>query len=388
MVNNKPTGPIFTRFLSMVLLSIGLAACGSAPEKPAPVEEPIQEVKAPAPSIIRPDYPSRYVVKKGDTLWDIAARFLKDPWLWPRVWHVNPEIRNPHLIYPGDVIVLYYDAEGIPRVTLEGAEGVAPRPKAIQPPKGIKTVKLLPRIRYESIEKAIPTIPRSAIEPFLRRPRVVTDDELDDAPYIVSSFEGHLISGTGNIIYARDVTNEQIGTYEVVRPGQEYEDPETGDTLGYEVIKLADASVTRASSGDDEITTLTIGRSYQEVLNGDRLLPNEQQKLDFHFFPRPPEKAINGQIISVFNGLSQIGQYNVVVINKGQRDGLESGHVLAIYQKGATVPDPHSLLGFDVELPDERAGTMMVFRTYEKVSYALVMEAYRSLHIYDRVTNP
>ncbi len=184
------------------------------------------------------------------------------------------------------------------------------------------------------------------------------------------------------------MTNEQIGTYEVVRPGQVYEDPETGETLGYEVIRLADARVTRSKSGDDEVTTLTISRAYQEILNGDRLLPNEQQKLDFHFFPRPPERAINGQIISVFHGLSQIGQYNVVVVNKGQEDGLEPGHVLAIYQEGGTAKDPHSRFGLHVELPDERAGIMMVFRTYERVSYALVMEAYRSLHIHDRVTNP
>jgi len=388
MVNNKPTGPSFTHFLTTVLLCAGLTACGTAPEKPAPKPEPMPAVEteapAPAPVVVHRDYPDRYVVKKGDTLWDIAGRFLKDPWLWPQVWQINPDIRNPHLIYPGDVIVLYYDSEGKPYLTLEGAGGIAPIP----PPKGIKTVKLSPQVRYESIEKAIPTISRAAIGPFLRRPRVVTDDELDDAPYIVSSFEGHLVSGTGNTIYAKDITNKQIGGYDVVRPGKEYEDPDTGETLGYEVIKLADARVTRPPSGDDEIASLTISRAYQEVLNGDKLMPSEQERLDFNFYPRPPDKAVNGRIISVFNGLSQIGQFNVVVLNKGARDGLEPGHVLAIYQAGGTAKDPESLLGSSVDLPNERAGILMVFRTYEKVSYALVMEAYRSLHVNDLISNP
>lgn len=392
MVNNKPTGPTFTRFLTIVLLGLGLTACSTTPEDSlAPEPEIITQPEppaTPAPVTIKRDYPDRYVVKKGDTLWDISKRFLKDPWLWPQVWHINPAIRNPHLIYPGDVIVLYYDKDGKPYITLEGAAGVRPSVAPLAPPKGIKTVKLSPRIRYESIDKAIATIPRSAIEPFLRRPRVVTEDELDDAPYVVSSFEEHLISGTGNVIYARDVSNEKIGAYDVVRPGEVYKDPDSGSVLGYEVIKLADARVTRGESGDDDITTLAISRAYQEVLNGDRLLPNEERDLDFNFFPRAPEKEINGRIISVFNGLSQIGQYNVVVLNRGDDAGLKPGHVLAIYQKGAKVRDPRSVFGSEVDLPDERAGILMVFRTYEEVSYALVMEAYRSLHVNDRVTNP
>lgn len=388
MVNNKPTGLRMTRFLSIVLLAAALTGCGSAPQKPAPepasqaqpysMEQPAPEPQKP---VIKHDYPERYVVKKGDTLWDIAKRFLNDPWLWPQVWHINPDIRNPHLIYPGEVVVLYRDADGKPYLTLEGSGGITP-------PKGIKTEKLSPRVRYESIEQAIPTIERSVIAPFLQRPRVVGEDELEDAPYIVSSYEGHLISGTGNRIYARDIQDESIGRYDVVRPGKVYRDPETGEVLGYEVIRLADARVVRGKSGEDDIVTLDIVRAKQEVLNGDRLLPNENQKLDFHFFPRPPKQAIEGQIIAVHKGLSQIGQYNVVILNKGARDGLEPGHVLAVYQEGGSARDPDSWLGFHVDLPDERAGIVMIFKTYDKVSYALVMEAYRSLHVRDRIGNP
>lgn len=387
MVNNKLTGLRLTRFLSIVLLSLGLAACGSPPEQPPAAPQTssysLQEPEAPEPEkpVFKPDYPERYVVKKGDTLWDIAGRFLKDPWLWPQVWHINPEIRNPHLIYPGDVVVLYRDADGKPYLTLEGSGGMAPT-------RDIQTEKLSPRPRYESIEKAIPTIRRSVVAPFLQRPRVIDKDELDDAPYIVSSYEGHLISGTGNRIYARDVQDESIGRYDVVRPGRVYKDPQSGEVLGYEVIRLADARVTRGKSGRDDVVTLNITRAEQEVLNGDRLLPVEQQQLDFNFFPRPPKDEVEGEIIAVHNGLSQIGQYNVVVLSKGTRDGLEPGHVLAIYQDGGTARDPDSWFGFHVDLPDERAGILMVFRSYEKVSYALVMEAYRSLHVNDKVANP
>ncbi|MFO8025620.1 LysM peptidoglycan-binding domain-containing protein [Thiohalophilus sp.] len=389
MVNNKLTGLRLTRFLSIVLLGLGLTACGSPPEQPpAPAPQTssysLQEPEAPEPEkpVFKPDYPERYVVKKGDTLWGIAGRFLNDPWLWPQVWHINPEIRNPHLIYPGDVVVLYRDADGKPYLTLEGSGGVAP------PTGGIETEKLSPRARYESIEKAIPTIRRSVIAPFLQRPRVIGKDELEEAPYIVSSFEEHLISGTGNRIYARDIQDESIGRYEVVRPGRVYRDPQSGEVLGYEVIRLADARVTRGKSGRDDVVTLNITRAQQEVLNGDRLLPVEDQQLEFNFFPRPPKKEVEGEIIAVHNGLSQIGQYNVVVLNKGTREGLEPGHVMAIYQDGGTARDPDSWFGFHVDLPDERAGILMVFRTYEKVSYALVMEAYRALHVNDKIANP
>lgn len=387
MVDNKPTGPILTRFLSIVLLGMGLAGCGSAPPEREPASAPestsytIEEApdaEAQKP-VFKPDYPERYVVKRGDTLWDIAGRFLNDPWLWPKVWHINPEIRNPHLIYPGDVIVLYHGADGEPYLTLEGSGGVTG-------PRDRETTRLSPRERYEPIDKAIPTIPRSVIAPFLQRPRVIGKDELDDAPYIVSSYEGHLISGIDNTIYVRDIEEEQIGRYEVVRPGRVYKDPETGEILGYEVLRLAEARVIRGKTGADDVTTLNIDRARQEVLNGDRLLPAEEVTLEFNFFPRPPEEQVNGHIIAVHNGLSQIGQHNVVILSRGARDGLESGHVLAIYQDGGTARDPVNRES--VELPDERAGLLMVFRTYEKVSYALVMEASRALHVKDRVTTP
>ena len=388
MLNNKPTGITLTRLLILFALATGLLACASAPEEPAEPEpivmaepEPAPE-PPPPPTVMKPDHPDRYVVVKGDTLWGIAERFLNDPWLWPKVWQINPNIRNPHLIFPGDVIVLYY-VDGKPYLTLEGMAGVVPPAEpGAAPPKGIETVKLSPQIRYDTLEKAIDTIPRSAIGPFLYRPRVVTKDEIDKAPYIVSSYEEHLFSGTGQRVYVKNLSDENIVQYGVIRPGLVYRDPDTNEILGYEVIRVAAARL--AKKGDP--ASFNIVSSKREVYNGDLLLPSEESELDFNFFPSPPRKEINGKIISVFDGLDMIGQYNVVVLNRGQRDGLVPGNVLAIYQSGNKVRDPQGSRW--VTLPDERAGILMVFRTYEKVSYALVMKASKVMRVNDRVTNP
>ncbi|HID49603.1 MAG TPA: LysM domain-containing protein, partial [Chromatiales bacterium] len=336
---------------------------------PAPEPAPVVELK--------PDYPDRYVVRKGDTLWDIAARFLKDPWMWPQVWHINPEIRNPHLIYPGDVISLHYAGDK-PYLALEGAPGEAA-------PKGIRTVKLKPGARVLPLDAAIDAIPRSALAPFLYRPGIVTKEELDKAPYIISSQEGHLISGPGNTVYATRFGDQSLTVYNVIRVGQEYRDPRTGEFLGYQAVKVADANVTRW--GDP--VTLILSNSRIEVLDGDYLLPTEKSTLEFSFFPYPPRKPISGDIIAAFNALTQIGQYTVVAIDRGAREGLKQGHILAIYQKGEKVRDPRGEYSTKlIQLPSERAGLLMVFKVYDKVSYALVMEATRPIHIHDEVRTP
>ena len=392
--------------------SIGLSGCGSSQPavQSAPIvqPEPTEPASAPdlaaiddqpgstIPEAIAPNFPERYVVVKGDTLWDISKRFLNDPWLWPSVWHINPSIRNPHLIYPGDVIVMYV-VDGKPYITLDGQaglqpDGVKPAGKPSKPIKvpevkpGLKVVKLSPSSRISGIHKAISTIPMSAIRPFLDRPRVVSEDELDDAPYIVSSYEEHLISGTGNRIYARNL-NKPLNAYNVVRPGKEYVDPETGDVLGYEAVYLADARLIKVGE-DDEPSTLTVTKALREVLNNDVLIPYEQREQMFQFTPRPPEEEVKGQIMAVFNGVSQIGQHMVVVLNRGESDGLAPGHVFAVMQKGAEVIDSQRILFSSVKLPDERAGIMMVFKTYKNLSYALIMEANRAMHVHDRFENP
>jgi len=399
-MNNKMTGLRLASVLIPALITLGLNGCSSS--KPAIQPEPMMIVEQPEPelapepapevesSIVTPDYPERYVVVKGDTLWDISKRFLKNPWLWPSVWHINPGIRNPHLIYPGDIIVMYM-VDGKPYITLDGQAGMSPSgtpaaeklPREIKP--GLKVVKLSPSSRISGIHKAISTIPMNAIRPFLDRPRVVTEDQLDDAPYIVSSYEEHLISGTGNRVYAMNVETP-LAAYNIVRPGKEYVDPESGDVLGYEAIYLADARLLKVD--EDKPATLVITKALREVLNNDVLIPYEQRDQMFQFTPRSPQEKVKGQIMSVFNGVSQIGQHMVVVLNRGEEDGLAPGHVLAVLQKGAEVYDSQAFFFSRVELPDERAGIMMVFKTYKNLSYALIMEANRAMHVNDRFENP
>ena len=410
-MNNKITGLRLASVLLpafLVLGSISLSGCGSSQpaiqstpdDQPEPVEEVTEEVELQpeTSSIMRPDYPERYVVVKGDTLWDISSRFLKDPWRWPSVWHINPGIRNPHLIYPGDVIVMYV-IDGKITLTLDGQAGVHPKtvvpgPKGSrktiprEPTKpGLKTVRLSPSSRISGIHKAISTIPMNAIRPFLDRPRVVTEEQLDDAPHIVSSYEEHLVSGTGNRIYALNI-EEPLAAYNIVRPGKAYEDPESGDVLGYEAIYLADARLLKMGEDSSDPATLVVIKALREVLNNDVLIPHEERQEMFQFTPRSPKTKVKGQIISVYNGVSQIGQHMVVVLNRGEEHGLAPGHVLAVMQKGAEVHDSKSWVFTSVDLPDERAGLMMVFKTYKELSYALIMEANRAMHVNDRFENP
>ena len=398
-MNNKIIGLRLASVLLTALITLSLSGCSSQPEvqsvpvaEPEPMEveaEPVEEES----SVVMPDYPERYVVVKGDTLWDISKRFLKSPWLWPSVWHINPGIRNPHLIYPGDIIVMYM-VNGKPYITLDGQAGMQPntgvdqtKPRTEPVKPGLTVVKLSPSSRVSGIHKAISTIPMAAIRPFLDRPRVVTEEELEDAPYIVSSYEEHLISGKGNKVYALDLKNPLNG-YNIVRPGKEYVDPESGDVLGYEAIYLADARLVKVGKDEDEPATLMVTKSSREVLNNDVLIPHEQREQMFQFTPRSPQVEVKGQIMSVFNGVSQIGQHMVVVLNRGEEAGLAPGHVLAVMKKGAEVNDSRRFLFSSVDLPDERAGIMMVFKTYKNLSYALIMEANRVMHINDRFENP
>jgi len=331
---------------------------------------------------LNPDHPEKHIVVRGDTLWDISGLFLKDPWYWPKIWQVNPQIDNPHLIYPGDVITLvYHDGQPVLELT-----------------RGSTAYKMSPEVREIQLESAISTIPLNAISAFLTRPRVVGEEVLDSAPYIVAGSEERLISGAGDKVYVRNIDEAAGDHYSVFRSGQIYRDPETAEILGYEAIYTADAVVD--VMGDP--STVKLRETTREVMNGDRLLPVIADNYEMNFIPRPPEQGLDGQIIAVFDGVSQVGQYQVVVLNKGERDNLEIGHVLSIFQAGKLVIDP-ILSGregetfFDTEnkdkdrnakvtLPDEHAGVAMVFKIFEKVSYAIIMKATHAIHINDRVS--
>ena len=317
------------------------------------------------PVALNPAHPERYTVVKGDTLWDISALFLRDPWLWPEVWYVNPQVENPHLIYPGDELVLTY-RDGRPLITLN------------------RRNKLSPQVRATPIDAAIPTIPIDAIAQFLTRPYVMDEHELDEAPYVVHFLDDHIVGGAGISFYARSIMEDDPARYTIVRPGKAYEDPVTEEILGYEATFIGDADLKR--TGDP--AKLFIASSELEVILGDRLIKAEEDEPLANFQPRAPEGDIEGRIISVLNGVSQIGQYNVVVLNKGARDGLEPGHVMTILQGGNEVRDVVQGRGETVTLPLEEAGVLMVFRTFEKVSFALVMRATKPLHVLDWVRPP
>ena len=319
--------------------------------------------------MLKEGHPDRYVVVGGDTLWDISERFLDSPWLWPEIWYVNPQIENPHLIYPGDIISLVY-VDGKPQLRVQRGKG---------------TYKLSPQARSERLDKAIPTIPVDAIQQFLSQPLVVDEETLDSAAYVVSSADEHLIVGAGDRAYVRGIDSDQGARYQIFRPGDAYVDPDTGEVLGYEALYLGDGSAERF--GDPATVRLT--RTTREINIGDRVLPMTHEDVYPYFTPHAPDSDLEGEIIAVVDGVSQIGQYQIVVINRGTREGVDVGTVFAVSQAGALITDQVSTeRNAKVRLPDERAGLMMVFRTFEKVSFGLIMKATSALHVGDRIGKP
>lgn len=318
---------------------------------------------------LNPNHPDSYVVVKGDTLWDISGRFLREPWLWPEVWQANPQIANPHLIYPGDVISLVY-VDGKPQLRVK---------------RGQQTVKLSPTAREERLDRAIPTIPIDAIKQFLTQPLVVGEGELEAAPYVVESADEHLVTGAGDRIYVRGITDTTQGRFSVFKPGDKLIDPDTQETLGIQAIFLGEGTVQKF--GDP--STLFLERTTREIGIGDRLVPVSADEINASFLPHPVPADTQGRIISVLDGVTQVGRYQIVTINRGTREGMEVGHVLRIQQAGQEVKDKVTEAPNDtVILPNEDAGIVMLFRTFEKVSYGLVMEATRPIHVLDYVNTP
>jgi len=327
---------------------------------------------------LSPDHPESYTVVKGDTLWDISRRFLTEPWRWPEIWKSNPQIEDPHLIYPGDVISLSYE-EGSPVLTVErGAEG----DEEVVVPTINRNVKLSPSIRVEDKQDAIPSIPIDAIRNFLTHPLIVEEGEMEGWPYIVSSYEQHLVTGPGNRIYVRGLPSDSsTGKYSIYRKGPPYK--RGGQLLGYEAIYVGEAIVHKP--GDP--STLTITQAKREVLEGDRLIAQSQKDISTDIIPNQPSGAVNATIISAPDVLSAIGQYQVVVIDVGASDGIRTGNVLGVYQTGEVIIDKANTQGAKVTLPDEYVGVLLVFRTFNNVSYGLVMEAISTIHLNDAVRN-
>lgn len=359
--------------LAAALIVVGCATTEEPPaDEPAPEPAPAAEPEpAPEPAVteddLQPERPVRYTVREGDTLWDIAAKFLRDPWVWPEIWTVNPQITNPHLIYPGDVITLIW-VDDEPRLMVE---------------PGVR--RLEPEIRRLPLEEAIPSIPADAIRGFLNRPRVVTPEEMDAAPYILASRDDRVLMSEGDEVFARGLDEEDFGYYMVFRLGDPLIDPDTDETLGWEAIHTGDARV--LEHGDP--ARILIASSEQEIREGDRLLPIDDFVPPARYIPQVPDQAVDGRIIGLFDAISQVATNQIVVINRGTDDGMEVGTVLGIDQGGGRVRDPYSdSPGEWVDLPSERIGNLMIFRAFDRVSYALIMTAIRPVRMHDSVGRP
>jgi len=338
---------------------------------------------------LAPDAPSSYVVQKGDTLWSLASKYLTRPWYWPEIWYLNPDIQNPHRIYPGDTLRLVYDAEGRPQLRLE---------RAFE--RG-DTVRLSPQIRSTPLDQAIPAIPFEIVAAFMSKPSVVSAEDAKTLPYIVSIGRDRVMGGMGDVVYARNLKRLPTGSrLNVVHVGEKLKDPDNGKVLGYQGVYAGTARLERTAegSGRNDLAKLELVSSARETLAGDRLV-GDSLEVPLDFVPRAPQKPVKGQIISVVDGVTVIGQYQVVIINRGTRAGLEPGHVLAIWQRGDSVPDRGptgtseanpfaSAFTRSVRLPSERAGSFMVFRTYANMSYGLVLEASSEMHVGDTIKNP
>lgn len=311
---------------------------------------------------LRADAPLHYTVKKGDTLWRISNYYLRDAWQWPQLWYDNAQIKNPHLIYPGEVLTLVM-VNGRPRLTL--AED-----------------RLHPHIRELPLDQAIPAIPIDAVREFLRGPRLVTKEEVDKAPYVVEFTDESLIAGQNNSVYVKNLPKNGVASWSLVKVGDPYVDPDTQEQLGYEAIPTGEADLREYGQPAEMILT----KSPQEVEIGNRLLPQESESFKADFYPHAPAKPVDGRILTIYGGLTQIAQYDIVAINRGSRDGLDPGAMLGIYQQGQAVPDPYGT--GTVQLPEQKAGLLMVFKVTPRVSYGLVMKETRAAHVFDKVHNP
>jgi hypothetical protein len=323
----------------------------------------LERVTGPVP--LASGAPNEYVVKVGDTLWDIAGTFLKDPWFWPEIWYVNPEIENPHLIYPGDVLGLVY-IDGQPRITNIRAS----------------TFRMSPQARVTPLSDAVTSIPYEAVASFLSSGLVLEKGEAETLPYLLQTRGDHLMAAAGNEIYVRGLPQDSaVSRFNLVHVGDELRDPDDNRLIGYQGHLIGEGSLRRA--GDP--ATIALTSTMQEGIVGDKLIPAAIE-VPLNFFPKAPSNQIDGRIISVVNGVTQIGQYQVVVLNRGSNNGLAVGDVLSIYQAGNVVKD--RVRGGKVRLPDEKAGMLMVFKSYDRISYGLVMEATDAIHVLDAVRNP
>ena len=379
-----------SRHATPLIASLLALACGSAlaatyPITPQQRSTAQQVAQAGVPlEDLAPNAPDSHTVKRGDTLWDISKLFLKSPWRWPQLWGMNlDQIRNPHLIYPGQVLVL-------------DKSGGRARLRVAQPGESSGTDKLGPRIRSEAVgDTAIASIPLNLIGPFLNDAVVFTANELERAPRVVAGPEGRVLMGRGDRAYVRGELGE-TRDWRLFRQATPLRDPTTKEILGYEARFVGNATFVRAggsapsADGKGSVpvpATFELQTLKEEVGVGDRLAPVPPRDYA-NFVPRAPSSAVAGQIIQVYGDSLIAGQNQVVAINRGTRDGLERGHVLAVLRDGEDRVDRTNERPEAIKLPDERHGLMLVFRTFDRVSYALLLQVQQAVQAGDRFTQP
>ena len=338
--------------------------------------------------------PDRYTVQKGDTLWGISGKFLKQPWRWPEIWRMNrDQIKNPHLIYPGDVVAL-------DKVNGEWRLSLARGTQHDSGPRG--DVRLSPSIRVERLDdQAIPSIPPADIAPFLSLPLVTDVDGIPGAGKIIAARDSHVVRGVGDFVYAVNVDEKSGTQWYIYRPGKILHSFDSNETLGYEMRFLGTARVDRFG----EVARMEITASREEILFNDLLLPAPPEEL-VNYVPHAPDKVIDARIIALGSNSAEGGRGSIVTLDRGTRDGIEVGHILAIYHPSPVIADPRTYDGPDVlarfmdqtkaivaptrylNIPPERSGLLFVFRTFDKVSYALVVNAAEPVVIGDLLRKP
>ncbi|MGB7739814.1 MAG: LysM peptidoglycan-binding domain-containing protein [Steroidobacteraceae bacterium] len=380
------------RWMRALLLAIAVTGIGAAtaiPRAALAQAEAGRSMSVP----ISPTAPERYVVKKGDTLWDISGMYLKDPWYWPEIWYVNPSIRNPHLIYPGDVLYFSY-VDGKPRVSLE--------------PGG--STRLSPEMRTSDLDGAIRAIPYDLLMDFVGRPGLLSKDDVKNKPYVVGMRDRHIVGSTTNEVYARGLKDPAAGTrYNIMAVGEELRDPDDGDLLGYighfaalgEVIQSTGAVVPGDESifkmkREEPLTHLRVLETGREILQGDKLFP-AQADIGADFVPSAPSnEAILGQIIAIVDGIHVAGKYQVVAINRGTKHGLVPGNALSVFYRGEMLRDRYDRQSWSaytanydkVRLPDERSATILLFTVKDRISYGLVMQSSQVIRKGDFIAHP
>jgi hypothetical protein len=370
----KLTGQTMKNF-STAALSLALAAA----VLPATVlaQTPSATDSRQAACAFLPDAPDQHVVVRGDTLWGISGKFLQKPWCWPQVWDMNREqIRNPHWIYPGQIVYFDRVAGRLRLGTPSGDNG------------GLPTVRLSPSVRSTpNGSDAIPTIELTAIEPFLSKPLIVEENELKDAPRIVAAPENHVYLSTGDKAYVRgDLKGATV--FQAFRPGKPLRDPATQQIIGYEAVHLGTLKLLRTSKADNEPNTFTVVNAKEEMGVGDRLIPQEATPV-INYVPHAPEKNIDARVVAIYGGVTQAGQNQIISINRGARDGIDIGTVLEMYRLGLTQADTTVGKGKElIKLPDEKYGDLFIFRVFNNISYGLIMEVRDSAQVGDVVASP